>query len=99
MNIIKNILKRIAKIIHFIPYSEWTEEEKLAWTIKHSSYRYKNLNETHINPASGLPMIGCLDSSGSSFGSNNSYDNYHRNQDHNTTPSYSSSYDSFTNRY
>lgn len=96
MKYIKSILKVFARLIHFRPA---TEEEKIAFAKRHSLRSRSNLNDTVINPATGLPMIGCLDVNGSSFGSNSSYDNYHRNQDHNTTPSYTSSYDSFTNRY
>jgi hypothetical protein len=40
--------------------------------------------ETSINPATGIPMIGCVDIFGNAFGSNysdihrSSYDDYHR---------------------
>lgn len=100
MNPIQIILKTIAKIIHFRPL---TEEERIAYEKRHSFSSYSKSNETTINPASGLPMVGCLDVDGNSFGTNNSFDHYHRNQDdyyrsHSTT-NYNSSYDSFTNRY
>lgn len=100
MNFIKIILKTIAKIIHFRPA---TEEEKIAYAKKHSFNSYSKSNDTTINPASGLPMIGCLDVNGNSFGSNSSSDQYYRNQDdyyrsHSTT-NFNSSYDPFSNRY
>lgn len=79
MNIIKIILKKIAKIIHFVPP---TEEQKIAFAKKYSCRSHISLNETTINPASGLPMIGGLDVNGNSFGSNNSSDHYQRNQDY-----------------
>lgn len=101
MNIIKIILKTIAKIIHFVPA---TEEEKIEYAKRQREiHSYSKSNETIINPATGLPMIGCLDVNGNSFGSNSSYDHYRRsNEDSYRSPSstnYSSSYDPFTNRY
>ncbi len=102
MNIIKIILKRIAKLIHFRLYSEWTEEEKLAWDRQYSSCKYTNSNETSINPATGLPMSGGIDSGGNSFGSSSSSDYHRRTNDDcyrsHLSTSYSSSYDSFINR-
>lgn len=59
-----------------------------------------NNNETKINPATGLPMIGNLDSLGNSFGSsasdrqNNLGNDYHRQ-----SSTYNSSYDPFNNLY
>ncbi|HEM7073844.1 TPA: hypothetical protein U2K26_002761 [Legionella pneumophila] len=59
-----------------------------------------NNNETKINPSTGLPMIGNLDSMGNSFGSSASDRNHNWNNDyHRQNYSYTSSYDSFTNRY
>lgn len=78
MNIIKIILKKIAKFIHFVPA---TEEQKIEYAKRHSNRSRASLNETTINPASGLPMIGGLDVNGNSFGSNSSSDHYRRNQD------------------
>lgn len=101
MNIIRAILKKIAKIIHFRPA---TEEEKIEYAKRQRAvHSYSKSNETIINPATGLPMLGCLDVNGNSFGSNNSSDHYRRNQDdyyrsHSST-NYTSSYDPFTNRY
>lgn len=97
MNIIKLIIKKIAKIIRFRPL---TEEEKNAFSKRHS---FSKSNDTTINPASGLPMIGCLDVNGNSFGSNSSFEQYRRTHDdfyhsHSFT-NYNSSYDSFNNRY
>lgn len=97
MNIIKIILKKFAKIIHFrLP----TEEERIAYAKRNSSWPYHKSNETTINPATGLPMVGCLDVNGNSFGSSNLADHYRRNQDdyyrsHTSTSSYNSSYDPF----
>ena len=103
MNIIKIILKKIAKIIHFRPYSEWTEEEKIVWAKRHSFKSYSKSGDTTINPASGLPMVGCLDVNGNSFGSNSSSDHYRRTQDDYyrslSSTNYNTSYDSFNNRY
>ena len=103
MNILKIFLKKIAKIIHFRPYSEWTEEEKAVYAKQHSPRFNHKSNDTEINPASGLPMIGCLDVNGNTFGSSNSFDDYHRNHDNNyrsySSTNYCNSYDSFTNRY
>lgn len=100
MNIIKRILLKFAEIIHFrLP----TEEEKLEYGRKYSFRSYSKENSTTINPASGLPMIGCLDVNGNSYGSNSSSDHYHRNHEaiysSYSTSNYSSSYDPFTNRY
>jgi hypothetical protein len=77
MNLLKKILKVIARIIHFTPA---TEEQKLEYAKRNSStcYDYNKSNETVINPASGLPMMGCVDVSGNSFGSNSSSDDYYR---------------------
>jgi hypothetical protein len=104
MKLIKLILKTIAKIIHFRPYSEWTEEEKIEYAKRQRTFNSSNQsNETRINPATGLPMIGCLDVNGNSFGTNHSHDHFRRNNDdycrHFSSTSYSSSYDPFTNRY
>ena len=101
MNIIKTILKKIAKIIHFVPA---TEEEKIAYAKKQRAmHSFSKSNETTINPATGLPMIGCLDVNGNSFGSNSSYDHYRRSNDDSyrssSSTNYSSNYDPFTNRY
>ncbi|BCA97250.1 hypothetical protein TUM19329_36110 (plasmid) [Legionella antarctica] len=101
MNIIKIILKRIAKIIHFKPA---TEEEKIEYAKRQRALNtYHKSHDTTINPASGLPMIGCLDVNGNSFGSNSSSDYYRRNHDDSyrssSSTSYSSSYDPFSNRY
>lgn len=52
---LKIILKQIAKIIHFVPA---TEEEKLEYAKRNSSFYKSRSNETIINPASGLPMTG-----------------------------------------
>lgn len=76
MNIIKIILKRIAKIIHFVPA---TEEEKIAYAKRHSFDSYSKSNETRINPSSGLPMIGCLDVNGNSIGTSSYSDRNYRN--------------------
>ena len=100
MNIIKKILKRIAKIIHFRPL---TEEEKIAYKKRHAGSSSRS-NDTTINPATGLPMVGGLDVNGNSFGSSSSYDYYRRSQSddyyrsHSST-NYNSSYDSFNNRF
>lgn len=101
MNIIKTILKTIAKIIHFVPA---TEEEKIEYAKRQRGiHSYSKSNDTIINPATGLPMVGCLDVNGNSFGSNSSYDNCRRNSEDNyrsfSSTNYSSNYDPFTNRY
>lgn len=103
MKFIKIILKTIARIIHFRPA---TEEEKKAYAERQRasySYSYSKSNETVINPASGLPMIGCVDVNGNSFGSNSSYDHYRRSHDdsyrNSSSTNYSTSYDPFSNRY
>lgn len=101
MNIIKIILKTIAKIIHFVPA---TEEEKIEYAKRQRAiHSYSKSNETTINPATGLPMIGCLDVNGNSFGSNGSYEHYpRRNEDSyrsSLSTNYISGYDPFTNRY
>lgn len=53
---------------------------------------------TRINPATGLPMVnGGLDIAGNPFGTNN-FD-WHRQNHHNGSSSFSGSYDPFNNRY
>lgn len=59
-----------------------------------------NRNETKINPSTGLPIIGNLDSMGNSFGSSASDRHHNWNNDyHRHSSTYTSNYDSFTNRY
>jgi glutaredoxin 2 len=101
MNIIKTILKTIAKIIHFVPA---TEEEKIEYAKRQRAINtYSKSNDTIINPATGLPMVGCLDVNGNSFGSNSSYDHYRRSSEDSyrsfSSTNNSSNYDPFTNRY
>lgn len=101
MNIIKTILKTIAKIIHFVPA---TEEEKIEYAKRQRAiHSYSKSNDTIINPATGLPMVGCLDVNGNSFGSSSSYDHYRRSSEECyrsfSSTNYSSNYDPFTNRY
>lgn len=56
-------------------------------------------NTTEYNPATGLPMIGALDSMGNSMGSS-AFDHYSWNSDcHRHSMYNSSSYDPFSNRY
>ncbi|HIF0232307.1 TPA: hypothetical protein ACXYK5_002225 [Legionella pneumophila] len=56
-------------------------------------------NKTEYNPATGLPMIGALDSIGNSMGSS-AFDHNHWNSDYHRHSTYnSSSYDPFSNRY
>jgi len=97
MKFIKKILRTFAKIIHFRPF---TEEERIEYSKRYSSESYSKSNDTKINPANGLPMLGCLDVNGNTFGTNNSYNDYHRNNDLYRTNSFVnySSYDSFNNR-
>ncbi|HBD7196761.1 TPA: hypothetical protein KKX01_002724 [Legionella pneumophila] len=100
MGILKKILKKIAKVIHFRPYSEWTESEKAEYAKRHSFCSYSKSNNTEINPATGLPMIGALDSMGNSLGSSASdRDNYWNNDYLRHSTYNSSSYDPFINRY
>jgi len=74
-------------------------------SVSNSNYQndindFTNNNETTINPNTGLPMIGNLDSMGNSFGSSASDTDYHRYNDYqHQSSSYTSSYDPFTNRY
>ena len=101
MKIIKAILKTIAKIIHFRPA---TEEEIIEYAKRHRAFMSNHRsNDSVINPATGLPMIGCLDVNGNSFRSSSSSDHYRRNHDDSyrssSSTSYSSSYDPFTNRF
>lgn len=99
VNIIKTILKTIAKIIHFRPA---TEEERLAYAKRNSFCSYSKDNGTTINPASGLPMVGCLDVNGNSFGSNSSSDHcrgINNDSYSSSSPTNYSSYDPFNNRY
>lgn len=57
-------------------------------------------NQTQYNPATGLPMIGALDSMGNSIGTSASdRDNYWNNDYHRNSTYNSSSYDPFNNRY
>ena len=57
-------------------------------------------NQTQYNPATGLPMIGALDSLGNSIGTSASdRDNYWNNDYHRHSTYNSSSYDPFNNRY
>ncbi|WP_298624823.1 hypothetical protein [uncultured Legionella sp.] len=55
-------------------------------------------NKTEYNPATGLPMIGALDSMGNSIGSS-AFDHNSWNSDYHYSTYNSSSYDSFSNRY
>lgn len=56
-------------------------------------------NKTEYNPATGLPMIGALDSMGNSMGSS-AFDHNPWNSDSHRHSTYnSSSYDPFSNRY
>ena len=56
-------------------------------------------NTTEYNPATGLPMIGALDSMGNSMGSS-AFDHNSWNSDYHRHSMYSSSsYDPFSNRY
>lgn len=99
MKFIKNILKVISKIIHFTPP---TEEQRLERAKLNSCNNYddKKSNVTVINPASGLPMMGCFDIAGNSFGSNASADDYYRrNQEDYYRRSSSSNYSSSQNNY
>ena len=109
MNLLFKLLilpfKIIGKIIHFRPYSQWTEEEKIAFEQQNNQFYSSNNYETTINPATGLPMIGCLDVNGNSIGSSSSYDSHRRTDDHydynrtHATTDYNTSYNPFTNRY
>lgn len=57
-------------------------------------------NQTRYNPATGLPMIGALDTLGNSIGSSASdRDNYLNNEYHRHSTYNNSSYDPFNNRY
>lgn len=57
-------------------------------------------NKTQYNPATGLPMIGALDSMGNSIGTSASdRDNYWNNDYHRHSIYNSSSYDPFNNHY
>ncbi|CDZ79419.1 hypothetical protein BN59_03737 [Legionella massiliensis] len=57
-------------------------------------------NQTQYNPATGLPMIGALDSMGNSMGSSASDRNDYWNSDYHRLSTFnSSSYDPFSNRY
>lgn len=101
MNIIKTILKTIAKIIHFRPA---TEEEKIEYAKRQRAiHSNSKSNDTIINPATGLPMVGCLDVNGNSFGSSSSYGHCRRHNEDSyrssSSTNYNSGYDSFTNRY
>jgi hypothetical protein len=60
----------------------------------------KTNNDTEINPVTGLPMIGNLDSLGNSFGTSASdrHSNWHSDY-HRPIQTYTSSYDPFSNRY
>ena len=56
-------------------------------------------NTTEYNPATGLPMIGALDSMGNSIGSS-AFDHNSWNSDYYRNSTYNSnSYDPFSNRY
>lgn len=55
-------------------------------------------NATEYNPATGLPMIGALDSMGNSIGSS-AFDHNSWNSDYHHSTYNSSSYDPFSNRY
>lgn len=99
MNIVKRILTKLAQLIRFTPA---TKEERLAYSLRQSDY-INYSNDTIINPATGLPMIGCLDVNGNSFGSNSSYEHHRINSETNyqspTFMNYSSCYDPFNNRF
>ena len=81
MDILKIVLHKISKIIGIVPA---TELEKLQDAKTKSDTCPPLPNEVIINPATGLPMIGCFDSAGNLFGSNNTAnDVYYRNQQDN----------------
>ena len=77
MELINKILKVIAKIIHFTPE---TEEQRLERVKRNSCNNDDDTksNEIVINPASGLPMMGCFDMAGNSYGSNAASDDFSR---------------------
>ncbi len=101
MKIIKTILKKIAKIIHFKPA---TKEEILEYAKRQRAINYRSKSsDTIINPSTGLPMVGCLDVNGNSFGSNSSYEYYRRSSEDCyrsfSSTNYNNNFDLFTNRY
>lgn len=99
MKIIKSMLKILAKIFQF--HSE-SKQEKIEYSRKHYSKSFVRSNDTKINPANGLPMVGCLDLNGNSFGTNSSLnDDRYRSNDYFRDNSFTnySSYDPFSNRY
>ncbi|MCE3045399.1 hypothetical protein [Legionella sp. 16cNR16C] len=66
----------------------------------HREMGTNQMEQTEYNPATGLPMIGALDSMGNSIGSSASdRDNYWNNDYHRHSTFESSSYDPFSNRY
>ena len=77
MNILKIVLKTIAKIIHFVPA---TELQKIEYAKKYAHTNNSPFNTTTINPATGLPMIGAFDVAGNSFGSNSLPDDWYLRQ-------------------
>ncbi|USQ15590.1 hypothetical protein J2N86_15705 (plasmid) [Legionella lytica] len=77
MSLIKKILKPIVKII---AVRDLTEDERNNLTKR--CLQRSALTETRVNPATGLPMTGCLDLNGSSYGTSNSFNDYHRSTDH-----------------
>lgn len=102
MNILKRFLKKLLKSFILDPIVNGLKK-KAVYAKRHSFHSYSKSNDTKINPASGLPMIGCLDVNGNTFGSSSSFDDYHRNHDNNyriySSTNYCNSYDPFANRY
>ena len=94
MNVLKIILKTIARIIHFVPA---TELQKIEYAKKHAQTTCSPSFETIINPASGLPMMGGVDMAGNTFGSNHVLDDWYRRHQHDDYHRYSSSLNSMQN--
>ena len=98
MNIIKHIFKTFVK---FISIRKFSKEEKVDYAKRQSIRSKSTFSETKINPATGLPMVGCLDLNGSSYGTSNSFNDYHRNHEPYRSISCTSfsAYNSFNNHY
>lgn len=69
------IIKFLKAFIKFFTIRELTEEEKMN-VVKKSSLRQNLISkESRINPASGLPMVGCVDLNGNTYGTSSSFTN------------------------
>lgn len=69
------IKKFLNAFIKFFTIRELTEEEKMNLVKSRSLHRNLTSTGSRINPASGLPMVGCVDLNGNTYGTSSSFAN------------------------